>query len=573
MANTDKRSKKVKQESDEGNFYPTGVVAHIDRGTRAELHSVVKQKRHGKSSYARGVHQQQRQQHNPLSQARNYDGRSKVKKRRLSLGAALKIRDLSPMRNRKKTVYLSNDDDDSSPPPSPKTPSDSFLDIHHEFQNLSSSYSSPSFKNRNKMSTPTIDIDNFEDSDSNEKEDSIYHEKIPLKHNYQKYSSNSTNQIGTQNSKCSTPQFGLSKVNGIPSKSKTKGPKRHIISSSQESFKQKYRSACRIDDEEEYTPPKRKNNSSGKKKNGGGMLANIGIGGFFTGDNGIFSQAKRFSARKKKPKQPDVIDLSSDEESVFEDISSQVRSPSSTIARIPLSQEHSPFISPNATIADLPPIDQPSKFAQCISLYPMRISFDNKVFSHECEVLFQTGTSDPYIQLAYKFKNNYRNLHKIYTEHNDLIEMRYFLEDDDDLNVSSDPVNILYLVVDASEENGLLQFCEETRQQLLPEDEPEDNSSGRKRRHSIANNQIDIVIELQSASEYKEKMDVIIENSDTIRDMLDEKKSKLSKTDAKCFAEVMLEDVDLKKLKQFELDDLYVKRRVTRSKRKERAGV
>ena len=42
LANTDKRSKKIKQESDEGNFYPTGGVTHIDRGTRVELDSVGK---------------------------------------------------------------------------------------------------------------------------------------------------------------------------------------------------------------------------------------------------------------------------------------------------------------------------------------------------------------------------------------------------------------------------------------------------------------------------------------------------------------------------------------------------
>ena len=129
-----------------------------------------------------------------------------------------------------------------------------------------------------------------------------------------------------------------------------------ITSSSQESFKQKNRSVCRMDDEKEYAPPKRKNNSSGKKKNGGGELASFG--GFFTGDHGIFNPDKRFSARKKKPKQPDIIDISSDEESVFGHTSSQAQSPSTAMAMIPKSppscQEISLTRPPSATIADLP---------------------------------------------------------------------------------------------------------------------------------------------------------------------------------------------------------------------------
>lgn len=295
----------------------------------------------------------------------------------------------------------------------------------------------------------------------------------------------------------------------------------------------------------------------------------------------MIKNARRSSNRKKRPPKQDVIDISSDDESVFEDASSPVRSPSPTIASIPklppLSQDYTPIRSPSATIADLtPPVDQPRKIGQCISLWPIRISFDNKVFSHECEVRFQTGTSDPYILLAYSSKKNKR-MHKIHTEGNDLLEMSYFVEDDEDNdddfnnNVSSDPINILCLVVDASAENGLLQFCKDTVVQDLttPDDNTlEDNPSGRKRAHSVATNQIDNAIELRSASEYKEKIDTVMEKCETIRDMFNEKKSKLTKKDAQYFAKPIVDDIALEKAKQFQLEESFVERRVTRSSRK-----
>ena len=326
------------------------------------------------------------------------------------------------------------------------------------------------------------------------------------------------------------------------------------MSSSQEGYpyiskKNRNSTICHLGDDDAWTPEtKKRKSSSSNKRNSGGVLA-----GCIDDVTNFFGKVKRYSTRVRKKKDLDVIDISSDEESVFEETSS-IRSPSPTIATIP------PL--------DITPSDNPRKLGERHALYPIRIAFESKVYSESCVLSFRTGTNNPFISISYIVKGD-RKTHKIYTDNNSLLEMSYYVQDDiDDTDDSDDPINILVLLVDASEENGLIDFALKLAETASTDDDTKElGAVKRKRSYSYASNAFCIVVELRSPSEFKENMEIMCKN-DTLADMLDNEKAKLSKAELKQFAKPIVEDMEREKRKILQVEELFVERRITRSSRK-----
>ena len=98
-----------------------------------------------------------------------------------------------------------------------------------------------------------------------------------------------------------------------------------------------------------------------------------------------------------------------------------------------------------------------SAFADKPRIEAVRIAIGKKVMSNNCEISFQLGTKDPYIQFSYVDKGKTID-HTVLIKTDDLEEVKYFVSNEDDEDDSDDQISFIAFRIKPSEQNDFQKF-------------------------------------------------------------------------------------------------------------------
>jgi len=87
----------------------------------------------------------------------------------------------------------------------------------------------------------------------------------------------------------------------------------------------------------------------------------------------------------------------------------------------------------------------------------VRIAIGKKVMSNNCEISFQLGTKDPYIQFSYVDIGKTID-HTVLLKTDDLEEVKYFISNEDDEDDSGDQISFIAFRIKPSEQNDFQRF-------------------------------------------------------------------------------------------------------------------
>ena len=87
----------------------------------------------------------------------------------------------------------------------------------------------------------------------------------------------------------------------------------------------------------------------------------------------------------------------------------------------------------------------------------VRIAIGKKVMSNNCEISFQLGTKDPYIQFSYVDIGKTID-HTVLLKTDDLEEVKYFISNEDDEDDSGDQISFIAFRIKSTELNGFTKF-------------------------------------------------------------------------------------------------------------------